>query len=111
MPNKTPAILSTILTVIILIVIAVLSVFTQMLVLNGASENQGMTAMGISLGCQGVGIILAGVLAWWLANSAVNKWNWNMIISVLIAVVAGTTLGVVISVISTIVAIPIAGIK
>jgi hypothetical protein len=111
MPNKTPAILSTVLTVIILIVIAVLSVLTQMLILNGASEDQGLTAMGISLGCQGVGMILAGVLAWWLANSAVNKWNWNKVIAVLTAVIAGTTLGVVISVISTIVAIPIAGIK
>ena len=111
MPSKTPAILATVLTIIILIVIAALSVLTQMLVLNGASENQGMTAMGISLGCQGVGIILAGVLTWWLANSAVNKWNWNKVIAVLIAVVAGTTLGGVISAISIIAAIPLAGIR
>ena len=111
MPNKTPAILSTVLTVIILIVIAALSVLTQMLVLNGASENQGLTAMGISLGCQGVGMIAAGILAWWLANSAVNKWNWNKVIAVLIAVVAGVTLGGIISAISIIAAIPMAGIK
>ena len=111
MPSKTPAILATVLTIIILIVIAALSVLTQMLVLNGASENQGMTAMGISLGCQGVGIILAGVLTWWLANSAVNKWNWNKVIAVLIAVIAGTTLGGVISAISIIAAIPLAGIR
>lgn len=111
MPNKTPAILSTILTILLLIVFAVLSVLTQMLVLNGASENQGMTAMGISLGCQGVGMILAGVLAYWLANSAVNKWNWNKVIAVLIAIVAGVTLGGIISAISIIAAIPIAGIK
>jgi MFS family permease len=111
MSNKTPAILSTVLTVITLIVMAVLSVFTQMLVLNGASENQGMTAMGISLGCQGVGIILAGILTWWLANSAVNRWHWNKVIAVLVAIVAGITVGVVISVISVIIAIPVAGIK
>ena len=111
MPSKTPAILSTVLTILILIVFAVLSVLTQMLVLNGASENQGTTAMGISLGCQGLGMILAGVLSYWLANSAVNKWNWNKVIAVLIAVIAGTTLGGVISAISIIAAIPIAGIK
>jgi len=111
MPSKTPAILSTVLTVIILVVFAVLSVFTQMLVLNGASESQGMTAMGISFVCQGVGVILAGVLAWWLANTAVNKWNWNTIIAVSIAVIAAVTLGGLISVISIIIAIPVAGIR
>jgi len=111
MPSKTPAILSAILTVIILLIFAVLSVFTQMLVLNGASESQGMTAMGISLGCQGVGVILAGVLAWWLTNTAINKWNWNKIISVMIAVIAGTTLGGVISALSIIIAISLAGIR
>ena len=111
MPSKTPAILATILTVILLIVIAALSVLTQMLVLNGASESQGMTAMGISLGCQGVGMILAGILAYWLTNSAVNKWNWNKIIAVLIAIVAGVTLGGLVSFLSIIAAIPLAGIN
>ena len=111
MPNKTPAILSTVLTIIILVIFAVLSVLTQMLVLNGASEKQGMTAMGISLVCQGVGVILAGVLAWWLANRAVNQWNWNKIISIIIAVIAGTTLGGLVSALSIIIAIPMAGIR
>ena len=111
MPSKTPAILSTVLTILILIVFAVLSVLTQMLVLNGASENQGTTAMGISLGCQGLGMILAGVLSYWLANSAVNKWNWNKVIAVLIAVIAGTTLGGLVSALSIIIAIPMAGIR
>lgn len=111
MPSKTPAILATVLTVILLIVIAVLSVLTQMLVLNGASERQGMKAMSLSLGCQGVGIIVAGILAWWLTNTAVNKWNWNKIISVIIAVIAGTTLGGLISFLSILIAIPMAGIQ
>lgn len=82
-----------------------------MLVLNGASENQGTTAMGISLGCQGLGMILAGILSWWLTNTAVHKWNWNKVIAVLISVVAGITLGGIISAISIIAAIPLAGIK
>ena len=111
MPNRTPAILSTILTILILIVFAVLSVLTQMLVLNGASEKQGTTAMGISLVCQSVGVILAGMLAWWLTNRAVNQWNWNKIISIIIAIIAGTTLGGLISALSIIIAIPMAGIR
>ena len=111
MPTKAPAILSTVLTVLTLIVFAVFSIFTQMLVLNGASERQGMTAMSLSLVCQGVGMILAGVLAWWLTDTAISKWNWNKVIAVIIAVIAGTTLGGLISALSIIFAIPMAGIQ
>ena len=63
MPNKKPIIISAILTIILLIIFGVLSVFTQMLVLNGVSESQGMTAMGVSLVCQGAGAILAAAFA------------------------------------------------
>ena len=111
MPSKIPAIISGLSTFFILILVAVLSVFGQMLVLNGASERQGMTAMSISLVCQGVGMILAGVLAWWLTDTAISKWNWNKVIAVIIAVIAGTTLGGLISALSIIFAIPMAGIQ
>lgn len=111
MPGKTPAILSTVLTVIILIVFSVLSVLTEMLVLNGASERQGMTALGISLICQGVGVILTGIFVWWLTNTAIHKWNRNKIISVIIAVLAGTTLGGLILLLSIFISIPVAGIR
>ena len=111
MPNTTPAIISAILTVILLIIFGVLSVFTQMLVLNGVGEIQGMTAMGVPLVCQGAGAILAAVLAAWLTNLIITKFNWNNILAVVIAVIAGTLLGGVLSVISIIVSIPLGGIQ
>ena len=111
MPTKTPAIISTILTVIILITFAILSIFTQMIALNGASERQGVTAMGISLVCQGVGVILAGMLAWWLTNLAITRFNWNKVLAVITATIAGTLLGGLISFLSIIIAIPMAGIR
>jgi hypothetical protein len=57
MPNKSPATISAILTVLILVLLAILFVLLQMVALNGASERQGLTAMGISLGCQSIVII------------------------------------------------------
>lgn len=111
MPNKTPAIISAGLTVILLIIFGVLSVFTQMLVLNGVNESQGMTAMGVSLVCQGAGAILAAVSAGWLTNFVMAKFNWNNILAVTVAVIAGTLLGVVISFLSVIISIPLAGIR
>jgi len=110
MPNRKPAIISAILTILILIIFGVLSVFTQMLVLNGANESQGMTAMGVSLVCQGAGAILAAAFAAWLTNLVITTFNWNNILAVVVAVIAGTLLGVLISFFSIIISIPLAGI-
>jgi hypothetical protein len=110
MLNKTPAIISSILTVILLIIFAILSVFAQMIALNGVSESQGITAMGISLVCQGVGVILAGVFAGWLSRLVITKFNWNKVLAVIVAVMAGILLGGAISLLSTIISIPLAGI-
>ncbi len=111
MKNKTPAILSVVLSVFLLIVFAVLSILFEMLALNGASESQGMTAIGISILCQGVTTILAGIFAWWLSNLLISKFNWNKILAVVITVLLITTIGAVISFLSIIVSIPIAGIR
>jgi len=111
MSSKTPALISVILTVILLVLFGVLSIFTQMIALNGASERQGLTAMGISLVCQGVGTILAGVFAWWLTNLVVTKFEWNKILAVAVAVIAATLFGGFVSFLSIIFAIPLAGIR
>ena len=111
MPSKTPAIISTIVTILLLLVFAVLSVLAQMLALNGASERQGMTAMGISLGCQGMGVILAGILSWRLTYLAIQKFNWNRILAVAVSVIAGVIFGAAISFLSIIISIPLAGIR
>lgn len=111
MPNKTPAIISAILTIILLILFAVLSVFTQMIALNGVSERQGMTAMGISLVCQSIGLILAGIFAGWISNLVITKFNWNKVLAVIVAVFVGILLGGAISLVSTIISIPLAGIR
>ena len=111
MTSKTPAIISAALTIILLILFGILSVLTQMLVLNGASERKGITAMGVSLLCQGAGAILAAVLAAWLTNLGITKFNWNSILAVVIAVIAGTIFGTVISFLSVIISIPVAGIR
>jgi hypothetical protein len=111
MPNKTPAVISVILTILLLVVFAIVSVLFEMLALNGASERQGMTAMGISLLCQGVGAVLLGFFAWWLTNLLISKFNWNKIIAVVVTVFLGTTIGTGISFLSLIISIPIAGIR
>ena len=111
MTNRTPAIISAVLTIVILILFAVLSIFMQMIALNGASERQGATAMGISLVCQGVGLILVSLFVGWLTNLVITKFNWNKALAVILAVIAGVLFGGVISFVSFIISIPLAGIR
>lgn len=111
MPSKIPAIISGLSTFFILILVAVLSVFGQLLVLNGASEAQGFNAVSISLICQSLGLLLSVILARWLTNLLITKHNWNNIAAILVAILAGTFLGGVTALLAVILSIPLAGIK
>lgn len=111
MLSKTPAIISVILIILLLIIFGILSILFEILALNGASESQGVTAIGISLVCQGAGMILIGIFAWWLTNLLISKFNWNKVVAVILAVISGTLLGAGITFLSLIVSIPLAGIK
>jgi membrane protease YdiL (CAAX protease family) len=110
MPNKSPATISAILTVLILILLSILFLLLQMLALNGASERQGLTAMGISLGCQSLVIIFLATLAARATTFLTTKVEWNSILAVIITVLVAATIGGVISFLASIVAIPVAGI-
>lgn len=111
MSTKTPAIISAILTILLLTVLGVLSLLFQMVALNGVSERQGVTAMGISLVCQGMGAILLGIFAGWLTKLMITKFNLNKILAVVIAVALGTLFGGIIAFLSIIISIPVAGIR
>ena len=110
MTNKTPAIISVVLTILLLILLGGFSVFMQMIALNGVSERQGTTAMVISLVCQGIGLILAAIVAGWISNLVITKFNWNKALAILVAVIAGVLLGGTLSVLSFFLSIPLAGI-
>ena len=111
MPDKNSPFIAAILTAFILVAFSVLSVLTQMLALNGASERQGVTAMGISLGCQGVSLLLAILLARFLTRTFIQKFNWRKWIAIAAAVFASTFIGSLLAIVSFFLSIPIAGIK
>src|SRR5690349_6460642 len=110
MPSKSPAVISAVLTVLILVVLAILFVLLQMVALNGASEKQGLTAMGISLACQSLVVIVLATLAARATTFLVTKVGWNSVLAVVITVLVAAIIGGVIGFLSMIIAIPIAGI-
>jgi hypothetical protein len=111
MLNKTPAAISATLTVLILVLLAILFVLLQMVALNGASEKQGLTAIGLSLGCQSLAILLLGALAARATTFLITRVEWNSILAVMVTVLTAATIGGVIAFLSMIIAIPVAGIR
>lgn len=111
MSSKKPATISAVLTVALLILLGILFVLLQMVALNGASERQGFTAMGLSLGCQSLVIILLSILAARATTFLITRVEWNSILAVAVTVLAAAMIGGVIAFLSTIIAIPLAGIR
>ncbi|HMS01089.1 MAG TPA: hypothetical protein PKK96_03425 [Anaerolineales bacterium] len=108
MPNKTPAIISAVITFILLIIISIMLSFGQLVALNGFSERVGSISLVTSLICQGVGNILAVIVAWRLAIRFITKSNWNNIVAALVSVLAGTLTGAGLSFITIIASILLA---
>ena len=111
MPNKRPAAVSAILTVVVLVLLAIISLLLQMVALNGAGERQGVTAIGISLACQGIVVIVLAILAARVTDFLIKRVNWNSILAVAVTVLVAVTIGGTISFITSVLAIPVAGIR
>ncbi len=88
MPSKIPSVISSVLTIIFLIIIGLVLTFGQVVMLNGFSEREGNVSFITAFVCQGVGMLLCAVLAWWLTKLLVQKFNWNKVLSVIVSVVS-----------------------
>jgi hypothetical protein len=111
MSTRTAAILSTILSILMLVIFAVLVVIFEILALNGVPESQGVRAIGISLACLGVSAILLGVLAWKATAFLIQKFKLNPALAVLLTVFLMLLIGGTISILSIFISIPLAGIQ
>lgn len=93
MPTKTPSIVSTIITVLLLLLTAAIGMFGLLVALNGFNDSSGGPALLTSLVCNILGIILAAVLAWKLPKWLVGKFNWNSILAVFVSILVGFFVG------------------
>jgi len=110
MTRRSPATISAVLTVLILVLFAFLFLLLQTIALNGAGESQALTAMGISLGCQSLVIILLATLAAWATTFLITRGEWNSVLAVVVTVIVAGTIGGVVSFLASVLAIPVAGI-
>jgi hypothetical protein len=111
MPAKTPSLIAGLSTFFLMIALTVTFVFGQIVLLNGASESDAFNALVVSVICQSVVLLLAVILARWLANLLITKFQWNKALAVVTAVIAGTGLGALFSFLSIILSTLFAGIR
>ncbi len=111
MLKRSPTAISAALTVVLLVLLAMVLVFLQIVVLNGASERQTQTALGVMLGCQSLVVILFATLAARVTTFLLSKGRWDSVPAVIMAVIAATMIGGAISFLSMIVSIAGIGLR
>ena len=90
MSTKTPVIISVVITIILLILVTAATMLSQIVLLNGVTnERQATMALGVTLGCQGVLVIVGAIFAGWLTRLLIARFQWNPTAAV--AVSAGVT--------------------
>ncbi len=108
MTNKSPAIISVIATVVLLLILGALSFFIDLVVLNGFSESAGGAAL-IAFGvCQSLGLILSAVFSWRFTNFLLAKFNWNTFLAVAVSVLVSVVLSGVLAIPSFIISVVVA---
>jgi hypothetical protein len=93
--SKTPAIISSVITVILLLLMGALVFFIDLIALNGFSGREGgiaLTTLGV---CQGAVLILSAVLAGRFTTFLVAKRGWNNVLAVAVSVITCCLLGTV----------------
>jgi len=95
--RKTHSTIAGLSTFFILIAIGVLSIFWQLVLLNGETDSDAFNLLAISAIGQSIWLLIAVIIARWLSNLLITKFNWNKFLAILVAIIIPTGLGAVIS--------------
>jgi membrane protease YdiL (CAAX protease family) len=93
--SKTPAIISIVATVILLLVVGAFVFFIDLIALNGVSESDGGVALATLGVCQSIVLILSAVLTGRFTNFLIFKRGWNNILAVSVSVITVTLIGMI----------------
>ncbi|HAV78665.1 MAG TPA: hypothetical protein DCX53_15055 [Anaerolineae bacterium] len=111
MSTKSTATIAGLSTFILLIAVALVFIFGQIVLLNGASESEGFNAISIAVICQSVSLLPSVILARWLTKLLITKFDWNKFLVVVAATIVGVGLGSVLMFLSIIVGTVTSGVR
>ena len=112
MRNNLPAVVSALATFILLAITDFVMFVAQMVALNGVIDpSRASRAIGMGVVCQEITLLLVSAFAGWFAHTLIMRFDWSRAMAVIASVIIGTLLGAAISLISVVIAIPMAGIR
>lgn len=111
MSTKATATVAGLSTFFLLIVVAVAFFFGQVVLLNGASGSQSSTALGVGATCLAISLLPSVILARWLTNLLITKFDWNKFLVIVIAIISSVGLGSVLMFLSIMVGTLASGIR
>lgn len=93
--SKTPALISIVVTVILLLLLGAFVFFIDLIALNGVSEQDGGIALSTLGVCESVVVILFAVLTGRFTTYLIAKRGWNQALAVTVSVITCILLGAV----------------
>jgi hypothetical protein len=91
MSAKTASILSSVVTAILVLLLAIVFGFGGIVLLNGFMDASAALYTGFA--CLGISVILCAILAWVLAKTFISRFNWNNLLAAIVSVIVSTLLG------------------
>jgi len=91
MSEKTAAIISAIITALLVLMIVIVFGFGGIVLLNGFMDASAAVYTGFT--CLGITLIICPILAWILARTFISRFNWNNILALIISAAISTLLG------------------
>lgn len=91
MPTKTASIIASVITSILVLLLAIVFGFGGIVLLNGFMSADAAVTTGFV--CLGIGVILCAILAWALAKTFINRFKWKSILAVTASVLLSTLVG------------------
>lgn len=112
MPDRFPSIISGVATLILSAAVGLVLLAVQAVALNGVLDTgKTSTSIGLGAACQGISVLIAAVFAGWFSKLLIWRFDWNKTTAVMAAVIVGTLLSTCLAFLSTVVSIPLAGIR
>lgn len=112
MPDRVPSIISVVATLVLSVAVGLLLLAVQAIALNGVLDtSKASTSIEMGVICQGISVLIAAVFAGWFSSLLIRRFDWNKTMAIVAAVIVGTLLSTCFAFLSTVVSIPLAGIR
>jgi hypothetical protein len=112
MSDRLPSVISVVATFVLSIAVGLLLLAVQAVALNGVIDTgKASTSIGVGVVCQGISVLTAAAFAGWFSRLLIWRYDWNKTMAIIAAVIVGTLISACLAFLSTVVSIPLAGIR